>query len=473
MSSKESLASNLCFPSRRKDKIDGLPARTHLRHRTPIDSTHGFTVKNPVVPIALTASAAALAGIFLLPGKPGEPPAPVKTAVAEPLVEPEPVDPSAGLPSAPPNPEPDVDPAELAAERQSLLAEVPPEIVSGLVIDEPELSNQDEERLAGMVWIPGGTFVMGNNDGQPDEYPRHAVALDGFWMDAHEVTNARFQEFVEATDYVTLSEKAPELRSVREGYELDKAALLEEMNQPGSICSLDLSSRSEIDERGAYSWWQYVPGANWQHPEGPDSDLTGRMDHPVVHVSWLDVQEYCKWAGTILPTEAQWEYAARGGHDDGRVYPWGFRRRPDGVWLHNIWQGPFPVEDLGEDGFSSTAAVRSYPPNDYGLFDMSGNVWEWCADYYRPDYYMASPIHNPPGPEDSLDPQEPHIIKRVQRGGSFMCSDQYCIGYRVAARMRGEEDSGAFHTGFRTIVTPEMLQSDQLSSSDGVTPRKR
>ena len=181
------------------------------------------------------------------------------------------------------------------------------------------------------------------------------------------------------------------------------------------------------------------------------------MDHPVVHVSWPDAHKYCRWAGRALPTEAQWEYATRAGHD-GRIYPWGNKRQPEGKWLHNIWQGEFPVEDTGEDGFTSTAPVGSFPPSDYGLHDMSGNVWEWCADYYRPHYYRDSPLLNPPGPLDSLDPQEPHIVKRVQRGGSFMCSEQYCIGYCVASRMKGEEDSGAFHTGFRCIVTPEMLK---------------
>lgn len=416
-------------------------------------------MKNPFAAIiVLVISAAALAAVFVLPqGEPDVPPTASSTDT-EPTVEPDPVDPSAGLPMKPPNPEPDIDPNVLQAETQTLLASLPADTRSSLIIEEPALSEKDAQRVDGMAWIPGGTFVMGNNHGHQDESPRHAVALDGFWMDTHEVTNAQFAEFVEATGYVTLPEKKPELRSYKEGMKPDDLAILEEMNQPGSICSLDLSSRDEIDERGAYSWWQYVNGANWKHPEGPDSDITDRMDHPVVHLSWLDVQEYCKWAGRQLPTEAQWEYAARGGHE-GRVYPWGNTRQLDGKWLQNIWQGEFPVEDVGEDGHTSTAPVGSYPPNDYGLYDMSGNVWEWCADYYRPDYYLSSPTHNPPGPTDSLDPQEPQIIKRVQRGGSFMCSDQYCIGYRVSARMKGEVDTGAFHTGFRTIVTPAMLKS--------------
>ncbi len=206
-----------------------------------------------------------------------------------------------------------------------------------------------------------------------------------------------------------------------------------------------------------------MKGANWKHPEGPESNIDDRRstDHPVVHVSWLDVEQYCRWAGKKLPTEAQWEYAARGGKRD-LVYPWGNDRNPQGKWLNNIWQGEFPVTNTGADGFEKTSPVGSFPANGYGLFDMSGNVWEWCADFYQPDYYGSSPKANPPGPDHSFDPRKPGIIKRVQRGGSFMCSEQYCVGYRVAARMKGEQDTGAFHTGFRCVVTPEMLriQSD-------------
>ena len=381
-------------------------------------------------------------------------PAPPQTAKAKPIITPET---TGQLPYRPPDPEPDIDPAQLQAETQSLLNAIPDDVRHSLIIEEPQLSPNGAQYLDGMVWIPGGVFVMGNNHGPPDESPRHAVSVDGFWMEATEVTNAQFAEFVDATDYVTLPETKPELRSLKNGSDFQQLAILEEMNQPGSICSLPITSRDEIDERGAYSWWQYVPGANWRHPKGPDSDISERMDHPVVHVSWPDVQEYCKWAGRALPTEAQWEYAARGGHA-ARVYPWGNTRQPDSKWLLNIWQGEFPIEDTGEDGYTTTAPVASFPPNDFGLYDMSGNVWEWCEDYYRADYYLDSPLHDPVGPADSLDPQEPHIIKRVQRGGSFMCSEQYCIGYRVASRMKGEEDTGAFHTGFRCVVTPALLR---------------
>lgn len=414
-------------------------------------------MKSPLIAaVALALAAAALTTALLLPGSSNKTEsAPTRTAIEKSNSA---TTSSGQLPYHPPNPKPDIAPTVLKAETLRLLEAVPLEIQASLIIDEPELKETDLKRVSGMVWIPGATFVMGNNHGPPDEAPRHAVALDGFWIDKTEVTNAQFTAFVDATGYVTLPEKKPELRSLREGSDIEKLAILEEMNQPGSICSLPISSRDEIDGRGAYSWWQYLPGANWRHPEGPDSTISDRLDHPVVHLSWLDVQEFCKWANTKLPTEAQWEYAARGGHD-GRVYPWGNTQQPNGEWLQNIWQGEFPVEDTGEDGHTSTAAVGSFTPNDFGLYDMSGNVWEWCFDYYRPDYYFTSTIHNPTGPDESWDPQEPDIIKRVQRGGSFMCSDQYCIGYRVAARMKGEVDTGAFHTGFRTIITPDMINA--------------
>ncbi len=324
-----------------------------------------------------------------------------------------------------------------------------------------EAPETDDPRLQGMVWIPGGEFQMGSTTGGPDEFPVHTVQLDGFWMDAHEVTNRQFSRFVEETGYVTTAEQPPQFRSLAPDSELRDLAILEEFNQPGSICSLQLNSRNDIDpEKGAYSWWQYVPGADWKHPEGKESSIDTRMDHPVVHVSWLDVQAYCEWAGKKLPTEAQWEYAARGGRDS-QVYPWGNSRNPDGRWLHNIWQGEFPITNTAEDGHPQTSPVGAFPPNDFGLFDISGNVWEWCADYYHPLYYSISPLRNPEGPTESYDPQEPGIIKRVQRGGSFMCSEQYCVGYRVASRMKGEQDTGAFHTGFRCVLTADMLKADR------------
>lgn len=318
-----------------------------------------------------------------------------------------------------------------------------------VVVEEPA------ETPDGMVWIPGGRFLMGSDGGEPDEQPVHEVLLDGFWMDQTEVTNRQFKEFVDATGYVTSAERQPELRSVRGP--LAEVEILDEFNVPGSICFNPDIKPGELDpSRGAYNWWKYQKGANWREPEGPGSSIEDRMDHPVVHVSWDDAMAYCKWAGKRLPTEAQWEYAARGGLS-GKTYPWGNVRNPDGAWRNNIWQGGFPFENTEEDGYRTTAPVGTFSPNAYGLCDMSGNVWEWCIDYYRPDYYARSPRRNPEGPRDSYDPDDPHIIKRVQRGGSFMCSDVYCVGYRTTARMKGEQDTGAFHTGFRCVVTPKML----------------
>lgn len=351
----------------------------------------------------------------------------------------------------------------VSAGRNSAKAPTQPTVPVGqdARLDPPE---SDDPRLKNMVWIPSGSFTMGALATVPDEFPPHTVELDGFWMDVTEVTNQQFAEFVKATGYITTAERPPELRSIQPDSELANAAILPEFNRPGSICSLLLSSRDEIDPaKGAYSWWQYVAGADWEHPEGPDSSIEGRMDHPVVHVSWLDATAFADWAGKRLPTEAQWEYAARG-RREGATYPWGDERNPDGNWMNNIWQGEFPVADTGEDGFTRTSPVRSFPPGDFGLYDMSGNVWEWCADYYQPEYYSVSPSKNPAGPDSSFDPQEPGIIKRVQRGGSFMCSDQYCVGYRNSARMKGEEDSGAFHTGFRCVVTPDMLNAPKTDS---------
>tara|TARA_B100000029_G_scaffold232239_3_gene229661 strand:- start:18 stop:1139 length:1122 start_codon:yes stop_codon:yes gene_type:complete len=323
----------------------------------------------------------------------------------------------------------------------------------------PVVTEAPADAPAGMVWIPGGQFEMGTRDpqGKPDEFPPHAVELDGFFMDTHEVTNREFERFVRATGYVTAAEKKPDFSSVREGSKRTQDKILPELNRPGSICMKKGLKASEIDPSlGAYSWWEYVPGANWRHPEGPDSSIETRMDHPVVHVSWHDVTAYCDWAGKRLPTEAEWEFAARGGLE-GMTYPWGNERKPEGRWMMNIWQGAFPVKNTNEDGFLTSAPVGRFKENKYGLFDMSGNVWEWCQDNYTADYYSESPRRNPPGPEESRDPDEPDILKRIQRGGSFMCSDTYCTGYRVTARMKGEQGSGLYHTGFRCVVSHDGL----------------
>jgi formylglycine-generating enzyme len=319
----------------------------------------------------------------------------------------------------------------------------------------------------GMAWISGGTFVMGDDDGQPDEAPAHPVTLDGFWMDRTEVTNAQFKKFVDATGYKTLAERTPEREDFR-GLVPDVKDIPAENLVAGSICFNERFDRSTLTQDGPlwpYQVWKYVKGANWKHPEGPDSTIDDRMQHPVVHVNWDDAVAYCKWAGKRLPTEAEWEYAARGGLKNA-IYPWGNELVKNGKWMLNIWQGKFPDKNEVQDGFLTTAPVASFPANGYGLYDMAGNVWEWCSDFYRPDYYRYSPFVNPQGPSDSFDPMEPQYAKRVQRGGSFMCSDNYCRGYRVAARMKGTPDSGAFHTGFRTVLSPGAVASPREASHD-------
>ncbi len=322
-------------------------------------------------------------------------------------------------------------------------------------------SDPPSEAPAGMRWIPGGRFQMGSDSPKfPDEQPAHTVSLSGFWIDATEVTNARFQEFVDATGYVTVAERKPK-REDFAGQVADISQIPEENLIAGSICfnsGFDPKTLRKDHPLWPYQVWKYVGGASWKHPEGAGSSIADRMNHPVVHVSWDDALAYCRWKGHRLPTEAEWEYAARGGLPESE-YPWGDERNPDGTWKNNIWQGEFPLKNEGADGHMTTAPVKSFPPNGYGLYDMSGNVWEWCYDWYQPDYCQHSPQQNPVGPTSGFDPLEPTIPKRVQRGGSFMCSDNYCIGYRVAARMKGDPMSGSFHAGFRTVVTPEMLKT--------------
>ncbi len=278
---------------------------------------------------------------------------------------------------------------------------------------------------AGMTWITGGTFRMGSETDLPDEAPAHEVQLDGFWMDTTEVTNRHFERFVQATGYKTEAEKVPNIPGV------SKEKLV-----PGAL----------VFKLG--KGWEYVPGANWRHPEGPKkSSIKSKMEHPVVQVSWDDAMAYATWAGKQLPTEAQFEFAARGGKKEAR-YSWG-SDAPDKQ--ANIWQGQFPTKNENTDSFLTTAPARSFAANGYGLHDMAGNVWEWCSDWYRPDAYSFHLRENPEGPKDSNDPDEPGVAKRVMRGGSFLCADCYCRGYRLTARMKSSPDTGLMHTGFRCV----------------------
>ena len=259
----------------------------------------------------------------------------------------------------------------------------------------------------GMVWIPGGTFWMGSQDEEyADARPVHEVTLDGFWIDRTEVTNAQFAEFVRATGYVTVAERKPEAKDYP-GVPVEKLVA-------GSIVFSPPPGKVSLGE--PLSWWEYVAGASWTHPEGPNSGIAGREDHPVVQVCWDDALAYARWAGKRLPTEAEWEYAARGALDRAD-FCWGTELRPDGKWMVNNWQGKFPQENSAEDKFVRTAPVGSFPPNGYGLYDMAGNVWEWCADWYLPSYDDSGSNRNPRGPTSSYDPNEPGMPKRVQARG--------------------------------------------------------
>lgn len=275
-----------------------------------------------------------------------------------------------------------------------------------------------------------------------DSQPVHQVSVDGFFMDATEVTNAQFAEFVEATRYVTVAERTPRAEDYP-GVPVDKLVA-------GSVVFSPPAEPVPLDSH--FRWWQFVPGADWRHPEGPGSDIRDRMDHPVVHVAWEDAAAYARWAGKRLPTEAEWEFAARGGLA-GRRYVWGDSFKPGGRFMANTFQGTFPYRNTAADGFAATAPVKSYSPNGYGLYDMAGNVWEWVADWYRPDTHARHAAlgraSNPHGPSESYDPNEPGIRKRVHKGGSFLCTDQYCSRYEPGMRGAGAIDTGTNHLGFR------------------------
>lgn len=309
--------------------------------------------------------------------------------------------------------------------------------------------NQDQSfqwSTNGMVYIPAGSFEMGNAQGNPDERPVHEVELNGYWIDATEVTNDQFSKFVEATGYITVAERKPKLDEI---VGLDPSMVDPQLLMPGSVC-FNKPPNHVTDLNNHLQWWTYVPGANWRHPEGEDSTIEGKGNHPVVHVCYEDAIAYCQWAGKRLPTEAEWEYACRAGKEATR-YVWGNEMKPNGQWQANIFQGDFPNKNSLEDKFLTTSPVKTFPPNEFGLYDMGGNVWEWTQDWYRPDYYSMSAKKNPKGPSSSMDPQEPQVPKKVTRGGSFLCSDVYCVGYRPSSRMKSAPDTGLNHTGFRCV----------------------
>lgn len=295
----------------------------------------------------------------------------------------------------------------------------------------------------GMAWIPGATYLMGDTKHHPEEAPAHAVTVPGFWIDRTEVTNREFARFAGATGYLTEAERPVDPRAFPDARAED---LL-----PGGMVFREVKG---VDARlcgvGDLPWWRFTPGANWRHPEGPGSSIEGRMDHPVVQVSYRDALAYCAWAGKRLPTEAEWELAARGGLE-GKPYVWGDAEQPAGKPMCNHWQGDFPALDRAEDGFHGTAPVGSFPPNGFGLSDMAGNVWELTADWYDPGYYAQSPAERPPGPARGDDPQGTGFGQRAMRGGSWLCDHAYCFRYRPGARHGIDELTATNHVGFRCV----------------------
>ena len=305
----------------------------------------------------------------------------------------------------------------------------------------------------GMVYIKGGDFMMGGDNSQAsaDEYPKHEVKVKGFWIDATEVTNAEFQKFVNATHYITTAEKKPNWDEMKQTLPPGTPKPPDSLMVAASLVFRQTTGPVNLND---YSqWWSWVKGANWKHPQGPNSSIKGKENYPVVQVSWYDAMAYCKWAGKRLPTEAEWEFAARGGLKNN-IYPWGNESIDAGKPKANCWGGKFPYYNDDKDGFARLAPVKSFPVNGYGLYDMAGNVWEWCSDWYDAGYYQSlanSVAVDPRGPGKSYDPMDPYTPKRSLRGGSFLCNESYCSGYRVARRMKSSPDTGLEHTGFRCV----------------------
>jgi formylglycine-generating enzyme required for sulfatase activity len=309
-----------------------------------------------------------------------------------------------------------------------------------------------------MVFIPGGEFTMGSDfdRDRANERPAHRVKVDPFWMDEHVVTNDDFEKFVHVTGYLTTAERKPDWEELKKQLPPETPRPDESLLVPGSM--VFTPSSGPVDLREMQNFWRWVPGANWRHPEGPDSDLKGREKHPVVQVSWDDAAAYAKWANKRLPTEAEWEFAARGGSDKKR-FAWGDDSKPTGKFLANFWQGDFPYKNTAEDGFAGTAPVKSFPPNSYGLYEITGNVWQWCSDWYRPDTFAQrskEPIcANPTGPLKSWSPNNPWQQERVTKGGSFLCHISYCESYRPSARRGTPPDTGMSHIGFRCVQSAD------------------
>jgi formylglycine-generating enzyme required for sulfatase activity len=320
------------------------------------------------------------------------------------------------------------------------------------------------ETPTGMVWIPGGEFVQGASESDkmamPHEKPAHRVLVNGFYMDKHEVTNAQFATFVEETGYVTVAEREIEWEEMKKQLPEGTPKPHDSILQPGSL--LFKKTKSSVPNLYDYSqWWQWGIGTNWKHPKGPESTIEGKENHPVVHIAYEDAVAYCDWAGRRLPTEAEWEYAARGGRKDA-IFFWG--NDLGQLSSHaNTWEGEFPVENTLADGYEERAPVMSYPKNGYGLYDMAGNVWEWTSDWYNTKYYVevkakSGVEYNPKGASRPYNATNPYAQEKIMKGGSFLCSASYCASYRISARMATSLDSSLEHLGFRTVLDTDMIK---------------
>jgi formylglycine-generating enzyme len=323
---------------------------------------------------------------------------------------------------------------------------------------------------ANMAWVPSGTFLMGSDarPAQPNERPAHPVKMHGFWMDEHHVTNAEFREFVKVTGYLTTAERKPDWESLRVQLPPGTPRPPDDALVAGGMVFVGTQGPVALDN--VAQWWRFVPGANWKHPSGPDSEIDGRDDHPVVQVSYEDAQAYAKWAGKRLPTEAEWEFAARGGHEQA-TYAWGDDFAPNGKQMANVWEGqqkqPFPVASGSTRTLPGTSPVGAFPPNSYGLSDMTGNAWQWVADWYRSDQFKRDALAggqpaDPTGPAQSYDPDDygvpSNAPKRVTRGGSFLCNEAYCLSYRPSARRGTDPFTSMSHLGFRLAMNEDSWQ---------------
>lgn len=313
----------------------------------------------------------------------------------------------------------------------------------------------DRSDIAGMVLVPSGTFQMGGKSEQAyyDEFPNHEVSVSSFYMDQTEVTNLQFEKFVDATGYKTIAERDIDWEELKKQVPEGTPRPPDSVLRAGSLVFHETNQPVSLED---YSqWWRWTIGANWRNPEGPGSSIDDRMDHPVVHISYEDALAFAEWAGKRLPTEAEWEWAAMGGNTSFK-YPWGNESIENASDKANFWQGVFPYQNHELDGFYGTAPVKSFSPNGFGLYDMAGNVWEWCQDKYDATSYKSDlekgTITDPMGSDRYFDPREPLSPKHVIRGGSFLCNDSYCSGYRVSRRMSSSRDSGFNHTGFRCVV---------------------